>query len=289
MVDNKINKNIVTSAGIFLFVFILFAILINTNFISAVNCWQYTSANNASCILSNGCVWKTDSWGGYCTELSCWSLESQSQCTNTNVAGKNCTWQSSSIYYYCEQINCWSFSGTNNNTCVLNSVNKSCQWQDSCYSTGGNNCYSQTSQANCLNTTGCAWGQCSQKSCYDYTTQGTCGAGRDWQGNNCTWSASSSSCKENTCWNIDLYANETACNAATGVNCQWKWNSCQTKGCWSYDFTNATACVNNTGGLACTWSGSYCNTDSCYVATNNNNTCAAKPGCRWGNWTGSAY
>jgi len=284
------NNNLITIFVIFtLFFIILFSTLINLSFVSAAtNCWQHTSQSD--CNAAGSCKWKSDSWGSWCEELNCWSLSNQTACTTTNVAGKNCTWSAGSTNYWCQEISCWSFFGTNNQSCTANSANKSCTWQDSCYSVGGGsaNCYSITGQSTCLNTTGCGWGQCYEKGCYSYTTQNACNSGRDWRGNNCTWSSSSSYCKENNCYDSSLYANETSCNAATGVSCQWKWNSCQEVNCWTWSFTNVTNCVNNTANLKCAWGGSYCQQESCWTASNSS-LCTSRPGCRWANYTSSGW
>ncbi len=281
--DTTFTRLIYVGVGIFLaIVFIELGL--------SATCWQYTSSNNASCTAANGCIWRADAWGGWCSELNCWSLNTQNACATTSVPGKNCTWQPGTTNYFCEDINCWSFSGTNQNACESNIANKSCTWANNCYSTGTMaGCSAYTTQATCTNATGCAWGLCQEKGCYDYTTSATCGAARDWNGRNCTWSSSDSKCNYNSCWSTKLYPNETACNAAQGVKCQWKWNACQDVGCWTYDFTNETACVNNTAGLGCTWtSGSYCSTAGCW-AENTNATCSAKPGCQWKGWTSSGW
>ena len=275
-----------------LFSFLIALTIFFISFVYAESCWQYTSSNNASCNSTNNCIWKTDSWSSYCQELNCWSLDTQNSCTTTPVTGKNCTWKPGGTTYTCDQISCWSFSGTNNNSCILNTANKSCTWSDYCYNKGGSSasCYGYTTQATCTNTTGCAWGQCYEQGCWSYNSSSTCNAGRDYSGNNCTWNSASSPgwCQENNCWNSALYANETSCNAASGVKCEWKYNSCQQKYCGSFDFTNATACVNNSAGLACTWSGSYCQQDSCWSASTNA-TCSLKSGCQWNGWTSSGW
>ncbi|MEK6808491.1 MAG: hypothetical protein AABY14_02290 [Nanoarchaeota archaeon] len=268
-----------------IFLFISFSIF-NQNAYSA-NCWLYTS--NTTCTTGNGCIWKTDGWGSWCEELNCWSLNTQNLCQTTAVPGKNCTWSGGSETFTCEDISCWSFSGTSQSNCVNNSANLSCSWSDFCYSVGSADCYSKTTQSTCLNTTGCGWGQCSSTGCWQYSsTQSSCEVGRDYRGKFCVWSSSSNYCRENQCWDMSLYSNETSCNSASGINCEWKWNSCQEKSCYSFDFTNASACVNNTAGLSCVWSGSYCNQDSCWSATTNT-TCSARSKCNWKSYKSSGW
>jgi len=280
------NNNIIYSAIFFLL--LVLSVLFYLSYVSAASCWQYSSSS--TCTTGNGCKWKNDSWGSWCEELSCWSLGSQSTCGSTNVPGKNCTWENGSLSYSCEELSCWSFSGTNQTQCESNSANKSCTWNSRCYNVGGGmgssgtDCWSITAQATCGNTTGCAWGQCEQKSCYNYITNTSCNAGKDWKGKNCTWSGSGSYCKESNCYD---YYNQSTCEGVTGINCEWEWGSCQEKACWSFDFTNESACVNNTVGKSCKWeSNSYCRTDDCWNA-NTQNSCETKKGCRWKSSTSS--
>ncbi|HLC77491.1 MAG TPA: hypothetical protein VJH92_00005, partial [Candidatus Nanoarchaeia archaeon] len=281
---------VVVNRNLLLFVILLAFSVAFLSFIDAVNCYAYTSS--ATCTTSNGCLWKNDSWNtnGWCEELQCWSLSSQSSCASTNVAGKNCTWQAGGTSYSCEEISCWSFSGTNNNSCISNTANKSCSWSDSCYNVGGGstNCWSITNQSTCSNTTGCAWGQCQERGCWSNANQSSCTNSRDFKGGNCTWVSSGSYCKESNCWDSTSYPNQTACESASGISCEWKWGSCQEKDCWSFDFTNETACENNTISKSCVWSNSYCSKDSCWGATANA-SCAAKNGCRWASWTTSGW
>ena len=291
------------------------------NFASATGCWLYTSNATGQCTSANGCIWRSDPWGSWCEELSCWSLPSQSECTTTNVPGKNCTWQGGGENYGCERVSCWAFAGTNEASCVNNSAGLNCEWSDYCSDTGGNpnaNCWQYNNQSSCSNASGCSWGQCMDKGCWSYNTDDTCNAAKDFNGKNCTWelfsesqswcectlpncpvycndySSSSTDCNEhsnstdgclwrdgncnqNGCWK---YSNQTACNAATGISCEWKWNSCQEVDCFTWDFTNQTACENNTAGLSCIWNNGYCNKQDCWSFTTNA-TCSAKEECVW--------
>ncbi|MBS3077378.1 hypothetical protein J4233_03835 [Candidatus Pacearchaeota archaeon] len=272
---------------IFLALGLLFA-----GFASAETCWLYTSNATGQCTAANGCIWKSDPWGSWCQELNCWSLNSQSECTSTNVPGKNCTWQGGGTSYGCEKLSCWSLSGTNEGSCVNNSAGLSCDWGSMCYSSGSGggtsvNCAQNANQSSCLNATGCDWGSCSEKGCWSYGTNTTCNAAKDWNGRNCTWS-SNNYCEQNGCWK---YSNETTCaNPAltSGLSCQWKYNSCQDVDCYSWDFTNATACVNNTANLSCSWGGSYCMKQDCW-SYNTQSTCQNKPSCLWKTYVSSGW
>lgn len=267
--------------------FILF--FLNSFSALAVDCWQYTSNASGQCTFENGCKWKSDSWGSWCEQLSCYSLSSQNSCTTTPIPGKNCTWSGGGVSYSCSEISCMSFSGTTNASCILNSAGKSCSWNEKCYTAGGAppgiDCWSISSQSTCAQTTGCAWGQCQDTGCWSFPAAETCSAGKDWKGNNCTWSSSGNYCTERNCWNN---YNQTACENAAGLSCEWKWNACQEKSCPSFDFTTESACENNAIGKACTWNNGYCNPDSCWSATSNA-SCSARQGCQWQSWTSSGW
>ena len=261
------------------------------SFASAASCWLYSSSD--TCTTAAGCIFKNDSWGSWCEELGCWSLNSQSSCTTTNIAGKNCTWSAGGTSYGCEKLSCWSLSGTNSSLCASNSAGLSCEWGNTCYSTGtvsGSNppnCYQNQNQSSCSNMTGCAWGQCMEKGCWSYSSNTTCNAAKDWNGKNCTWSSSSNYCEQNGCWKYNT--NSTTCDGNHGgLECQWKWNSCQDVDCWTWDFTNSTACINNSANLSCSWSGSYCQKQDCWNY-NSQSSCQAKPGCNWKAYVSSGW
>jgi hypothetical protein len=262
---------------------IIVSILFSLNFVSAANCWQYTS--NATC-ATGGCSWKSDSWGSWCQELNCWSLYSQSECTTTNIPGKNCTWQAGGTSYNCEEKSCWSFSGINETSCESNSGGLSCSWKQQCFNEGynpGTDCWSITNSSTCGNTVGCKWGQCEQQYCGN-SNETICNATRDWRGNNCTWNSGSNYCSEKGCWN---YNTNATCYNAVGINCEWKYNSCQEKDCWTWDFTNSSTCINNTLNLSCEWSGSYCNKKSCW--NYGETECTSNSKCNWKAWTSSGW
>ena len=133
---------------------LVLCIFFSLSFVYAAACYTYDSIANG-CTATNGCFFRNDSWDstGWCEELTCWSLQNQSDCTNINVPGQNCSWQGATTHYGCEEISCWSFSSTNSSTCESNSVNKSCSWSSSCYNLGGGDtdCYSFSTESVCLN------------------------------------------------------------------------------------------------------------------------------------------
>ncbi|MBS3075486.1 hypothetical protein J4429_03425 [Candidatus Pacearchaeota archaeon] len=275
---------------LYLFLFIL--IVLNLNFVFAADCWSKTSS---TCTAANGCKWKNDSWSttGWCEELNCWSLYTNTECTTTNVPGKNCTWQSGGTNWWCEKLNCWSLSGTSANSCVNNTAGLSCEWNGNCYNSGSSggtsvNCWNYTSQSSCLNATGCNWGNCNEKGCWSYTTNTTCNAAKDWNGKNCTWSSTNNYCEQNGCWK---YYNQTDCtNTAVtkGLNCQWKYSSCQEIDCYTWDGTDAATCVNNSINLSCSWNGNWCNKQDCWNY-NTQATCQNQTSCNWKSYTTSGW
>jgi len=274
----------------------LFLVVVSVNVASAVECWSYTTS--AGCSADSLCDWKSDSWGSWCEQISCWNFNSQSECSTTSVQGQNCTWQSGGSWDYCEQVSCWTFSGGSNASCESNSAGLSCNWAASCYSTGagGSNCWNINDSAVCQNTTGCGWGDCRDKGCWEYTSEGqdACNAAiNPWgNNNNCTWSSSSSSCTENSCSN---YNNQTACNNAVGVSCNWNnqgW--CQETNCFSFNTESTCQNANTTNGIDCLWEtspggGSFCVEDNCWSYDEDQNACNAKSDCVWTTSTSTGW
>jgi hypothetical protein len=278
----------------FLLLFSVFIIVMSSGFVFAASCWQYTSVANG-CTEANGCSFKSDSWGSWCEELSCWSLNNQSACSTTSIAGTNCTWSGGGFNFYCGEINCWTFSGTTNASCQSNSDGLSCAWTERCTSNGGGgsvNCWDVLDQSACTNTTGCSWGECKDRGCYDYTVESSCNAAVDpWSNThgNCTWSnpGGAGTCGQNYCSNN---YNQTACEATTGLNCIWNSGGwCQEVNC--YSFKNQSTCedANSTASIDCSWDGSFCSDDGCWNHDGNENTCNSRSDCTWSNWTTSGW
>jgi len=150
--------------------------LILTSNVSAY-CWQQST--QATCIADTdeSCKWKNDSLGGWCQVLDCWSLYNQTDCETTSIPNRNCTWQGGGTTYSCEQMSCYSFDGTNQTTCENNSAGLSCQWNPQCWSSGGGggtwtaDCYSFNTEATCKNNSGCSWGSCNTKGCWNYNLE----------------------------------------------------------------------------------------------------------------------
>ena len=284
------NKDYLIFLGFVLAIFISFGLISNLNIVvgAAADCWQYNETNNATCIASNGCIWQVSDWGSYCTQLDCWSLNTQTLCTSTNVPEKNCTWNGGTTTYGCTMASCWNFQDYGSSGCVNNTHNMSCTWDEQCWNNGysgggGVDCNSIATSSNCTNTVGCSWGMCKSQSCEDISNLTACNSTLDWEGRNC--STIDGSCTYNSCWR---YYNSSDCNLATGINCVWKYSSCQNVQCYNWDFTNETACVNNSKGLTCSWTGSYCNTAGCWNQ-NSNATCSGMAGCVWTGYTGGSY
>ena len=277
-----------------LILFFLVAILsfvVFLSFASAASCWSYTSSG--TCGVDPSCIWKNDSWSssGWCEEINCWSLYTQTQCANSTLQtliGKTCTWQPGRTDYWCERLNCWSLSGTNQSACTNSTQGLSCSWNSNCYTktwTPGVNCNGYSTQNQCLNATGCGWGQCQDQGCWSYSASDSCAKAKDpWNKLNCTWDSSGSGyCSSNGCWRYA--SNSTYCatgSAGAGLNCEWKYNYCQERGCWSFDFTNETTCVNNTLNQPCNWNSQWntCSTKDCWSYSAQAD-CTSKPECNW--------
>jgi len=268
---------------------------------TSASCWSYTTS--PTCTAYSNCQWKNDSWSGWCQELNCWSLYNQSECTGTPIEGKNCSWKPGTTNYNCEDVSCWSFTGTNQSACESNAQGLNCEWRGECYTniwTQGINCWEKSSSNECLNATGCAWGQCMSKGCWSYSTNATCSAAKDWQGRNCTWLNETwgSYCSENGCWrqatNTSKTSSErqTLCESAQGMNCTWKWDYCNEVDCWTWDSTNRTACEENSYGLSCQWnqwstSQGSCSKKGCW--NYNAQECASQSKCTLRAYYSSGY
>jgi len=277
-------------------IFFMFFLVVSIFFLglsSAVNCWENDA--NATCSTDSSCIWKSDSWGGWCEDLSCWSLWTQDDCANIVIPNKNCEWDAGGTSFYCTEISCWTFSGTNESACTSNNDNLNCQWSESCHmgSSGGGglyvDCWSLSTEDTCTNTSGCEWGDCWERGCWDYSVQGDCEAGTDYRGNACVWETSSDSssswCTENGCWK---YPNQTSCDDVTTLNCEWDNSYCSEVQCWSWDYTNQSDCELNNQNLSCSWDGSWCMMESCWNQ-NAQAGCEAKSGCIWDSWTSSGW
>lgn len=265
---------------------------------SAANCWMFS--DSLSCASDTSCRWKSDNWGSWCEELNCWSLNTQSECTTTNVPGKNCTWKPSGVSYGCEKMSCWALSGTSANGCINNTAGLNCQWNEYCYTSGYSpnaNCWNYTSSSSCLNATGCSWGQCNDRGCWDYNTAPTCSAAKDWNGKNCTWELYSSGSWCECTWGVseahpvgctalcsDYSSDAASCIANSSNGCLWRNGTCNQNGCWKYN-TNQSYCE-SAPGLTCQWKYNSCQDVDCWTWDfTNASACvnnSANLNCQWG-------
>jgi len=269
-------------------ILVAFLIILFTVSVSAA-CWQQVSESTCNGDSSGACTWKSDSWGGWCEELNCWSLYTQDECTDADTIsqiGKNCTWQSGNTYASCEDFSCYSYDGTDESTCEDSTdiLNLNCEWSEYCNGwSPATDCWSLSTEATCTNTTGCNWGSCYQVGCGTHMDQTNCELSTDYYRKNCTWSTdpswNSGICQENFCEN---YPNQTACNAGTGgMDCNWdsNWQSCQGIWCNNYDYTNQSACESNTANISCSWDGTWCMEENCWNF--DQTTCGEKDECNW--------
>ena len=272
---------------------------ISPGFVLAINnCWDYSE--KTTCTSNSKCTWHDDAWGkGWCQQLDCWSFYSKSNCLNANsTSNLSCIWtEPSAPPGWCTEANCWDFSGTNQTTCettTKNSYALSCLWGPTdpdpnyigyncfggsqCYSTGNNPPYTESQ---CKNITGCSWGSCYQKGCWDYKTESSC-----YTDANCYW-YQNNYCTQIGCWDTK-HNNQASCtNTSDTLSCRWnsKYNYCEALNCWSYN-QNQTACQ-STGitGLECNWKDPWCETKSCWQ-NSDETSCKGKTGydgknCTW--------
>jgi hypothetical protein len=284
------------NSNLFLFVFSLIAFsLFVTSLVSAqtTDCYQYDSVNGG-CNSTNGCFFQNDSWGSWCETLGCWNLETQTDCSVASFGGSNCTWSGGNSWNYCSEISCYSYSGTDNSTCESNTKGLSCSWSSSCYSDGGTGCYDITNQNTCGNTTGCKWGSCQTKSCYDVSSEAACNAALDpWQHTNCTWislGGAAASCQSDQC--SSLYLNETSCN--TKSHCKWYSGGwCGSFTCSNFNDQNSCDDANTTHNKDCFWDtssgSSWCAEDNCWRYDGDQNECNGRSDCAWTTSTSSGW
>lgn len=274
--------------GIFLF-FVLSKFVLGVT-----NCWGYSS--KTTCTANTKCTWRDDAWGsGWCEQLDCWSFYTNTDCLNANATyNLSCKWQTPSAPPgWCTEANCWDFSGKNQTVCENNTKDYglTCLWGPTdpdpnyfgfnCF--GGPQCYRTVpySEAECKNITGCSWGSCYQKGCWDYKTESACVADV-----NCYW-YQNSYCTQNSCYGSKTNTQASCTNTSDTLNCKWnsKYNYCEGLNCWSFNY-NQTGCqTTGVTGLECTWKDPWCETKSCWQ-NNDETSCKGKVGydsknCTW--------
>ena len=288
---------------LFLLGVLVVGVLFSLNFVSATSCWIYDE-DQATCDAASDCIYHSESWGGWCEELNCWSLWAQTDCEDTAITdaiGKTCQWKDSSSYGWCGQTSCWSFANTNQTYCENSSANGglNCEWEGHCH--GWNeqiDCFSLSTEGGCNDVSGCFWGGCEDVGCWMYNTEGACTVANGSRGDSCLWNSDSSYCYEPSCWDYGGSSyNETFCedSSARGINCTWidnayQQDSCVEPSCWIYDYTNENACTNTTlnGNLSCSWDGQYCMMGGCWD-NGDASSCADASGCSWETGSGSGW
>lgn len=278
----------------------LISILLSLSFVVADNCWDYDD-DQTGCDSQSDCVYHQESWGGWCEELNCWSLWSQTDCTNTTLTesiGKNCQWKDANSYGWCTQTSCWNFQG-NEAYCGNSSLNGglNCEWDARC--TGWNeqvDCW-ELGQSDCNDYSGCSWGECMDVGCWNYG-ESDCVGSTGSMGNDCLWNADNTYCYEPSCWDFGgSDKNESYCENSTarGMNCTWVDNayqqdSCVEPSCWLYDYTNESTCTNSSlnGNLSCSWDGQYCMMGGCWDNWDSD-SCGVADGCSWETGSGDGW
>ncbi|MEW5896109.1 MAG: hypothetical protein AB1668_00310, partial [Nanoarchaeota archaeon] len=231
---------------------------------AATNCPSITT--QATCDAASDCKWHSDPWGSWCEQKGCYNLFSSDTCTqggnasSTSFVGKNCSWSATQTTGWCQEVDCYSLSNTTatESSCESNPFNLQCTWRGTyseasywypCQGPPEKNCWSKQTEATCENVTGCWWGMCEPKSCWDYTSSATCTASGSvgYSGNACKWNSQYNYCYESGCWD---YTDSASCTAA---NCKWEGGYCYKPSCYEYSYTNETYCESNPLELNCNW------------------------------------
>jgi len=285
-------KPIIFSFIIFLSIFLVFFVWL-PNVFAISSCWTYSDKTN--CQANTKCTWRDDAWGtGWCEQIDCWSFYTQKDCSNANSTyNLSCTWQQPSAPPgWCTEASCWDFGGTNQSACenTTKGYGLNCLWGPTdpspnyvgfdCF--GGPQCYRTIpyTESECKNISGCSWGACYWKGCWDYATQSTCNAD-----DGCFWT-SSNYCDKKGCWN-SKYNTQASCeNTSDTLNCKWsKYGYCEALNCWSFNY-NQTGCqATGVTGLECNWNDPWCETKSCWQ-NKDETSCSGKSGydgtnCSW--------
>ena len=296
------KRGLKLSIFFFMLVVVILLFFIFANFVFGVsNCWSYSA--KSTCEANSKCNWHDDAWSsGWCEQLDCWSLYTKTSCQNANSTyNLSCLWQEPSAPPgWCSEADCWGFSGTNRSTCENTTIGYglNCLWGPTdpspnyigydCF--GGSQCYKggvvnpYYTESECKNISGCSWGSCYVKGCWDYATEAACNADTT-----CSWynSGYGNQCNIAGCSDVKHKGQAACLNTSDTLNCRWnsQWGYCEALNCWSYNY-NETGC-GSTGvtGLECNWNNPWCETKSCWQ-NKDDTSCKGKTGydgknCTW--------
>jgi hypothetical protein len=263
----------------------------NGDYCTDYQCWNpqfstdQTACETTADDYNLDCQW--DSYWNNCYDRWCGSYTVEADC-NASTSG-DCYWENG----WCQEEGCWGFN--DDASCTA----KGCTWDADwgwCQEPAASNCY-DLNETSCTNTTfenKCKWeawgsGHCSDRGCWDYQTNSTCGAANlssgttcEWtvdtggwcedpgvqcwdhydEGNctynNCTWDSSYNSCMEKGCWQYWTNATcdtDSTCEWLTSASAGWDWGWCEKRACWNFDNTDQSSCESNSYNLTCTWDG----------------------------------
>ena len=267
-----------------------------------INCWDSAhSVDEAACEADFDCSWSDTPWGGWCEEKNCWSVFSETECgqasnsSSTSYINQTCSWQSGVTDGWCMELACWNYAGTNSSACVNNTKGLQCEWTDTynaanwdypCTGPWEKDCWTHTNQTSCTAVTGCEWGVCDPKSCWDYsdTTQANCEAQLGGNGKACDWKVYSwgTECMEGGCWSLE---NKTVCTA--DANCTWGGSYCSDRWCSDFSGVDSNTCVDNVANLSCSWDNTskWCGDSGCW-SYETQAQCGGEKNCFWETYTG---
>lgn len=272
-------------------VFLAMFVLVNfSDQASGFDCYQF-DGNETGCTSGNAstvCEWfPNDGQNGLCDPIGCWNFPNATSCGNASEAGFPCTWNGGGSF--CEQIDCWSFDGTNESTCVNNTVGiDDCSWDNStgqewCYIDHDASCDQFTGEGECFDSNWCVWNGtgCSEPigggsfgggdaGCWQFSEVSLCGnvTGCSWDGTTCTGPGSGITCgsiNESTfCGEIPFLDtccawNAGSCNATFSTSCRDNMQAPPVGANFCEDYnaiTNQTVCDQIAGSpwyMPCKW------------------------------------
>jgi len=172
----------------------------------------------------------------------------------------------------------------------------SCQWNEFCHGYNPDvNCWDQNTESECLNYTGCEWGECVDLGCWNYYSENECTSNNGSKGQPCQWNSEYDYCYERECWDFGgSGSNDSYCeNNSAGLTCKWIDNyyiqdSCEQPSCYHFDNTDQSTCEQNVYGLNCTWDGQWCNMIGCWNVQEQGE-CDETAGCSWETSSGGGW
>ncbi len=229
-----------------------------TGYCSYLSCWTFDGTNSSACVNNTDnlrCSWvdtyNPAEYNYPCMgppEKQCWNLNTSSTCT----AVQGCTWGA------CMQEDCWDYSSTNKTYCEtqLGRRGNACEWDTQYSNCRESGCHSKTDSSTCSADGNCTWSgsYCNELSCGVYSWTNASNCENNTASLECQWNVTSSICTDITC---NDYSTTGTCSA--NADCNWETYTggyCSEVDCYTFG-TNVT-CESNTANLECVWGGNEC-------------------------------